>query len=60
MNDAMNLDIRLPIGLLFTVLAILLVAQGVVAGVRVDIAWGAVMAAFGLAMLALAWRARRR
>lgn len=60
MHNGMNLDIRLPIGLLFTVLAILLVAEGLVAGVPVDTAWGTVMAVFGLAMLALAWRARRR
>ena len=63
MAGAMQLDIRLPIGLLFTVLGILLVVEGLVGGYRVDLEWGAVMILFGSAMLALAGRAaaqRRR
>jgi hypothetical protein len=57
MEDAGNLDIRLPIGLLFTVLGILLVIEGLIGGFGADLAWGAVMIAFGIAMLALAARA---
>ena len=52
----MRLDIRLPIGLLFTLLGILLMAYGVVSdpaiyqrslGINVNLGWGAVMGVFG-------------
>jgi hypothetical protein len=61
----MELDIRQPIGLLFTLIGALLIAQGVladlpskgvVAGLNLDIGWGAVMVVFGIAMLMLARR----
>ena len=56
----MQLDIRLPIGGLFTLLGLLLAAQGVVApasanaralGHNVNLVWGLVLLGFGLAML---------
>jgi hypothetical protein len=65
----MELDIRQPIGLLFTVIGVLLIAQGAlvavpaqgaIAGLNLDIGWGAVMVVFGIAMLMLARRARSR
>jgi hypothetical protein len=64
----MSLDLRLPIGLLFTLLGVLLAAYGLASdatayrslGINVNAWWGAVMAAFGGLMLGLAWRAARR
>jgi MYXO-CTERM domain-containing protein len=66
----MAFDIRLPIGLLFTALGLILIAYGAVAdpaiyrahslGVNIDLAWGAVMTLFGLVLLALAALTRRR
>lgn len=61
----MSLDLRLPIGLLFTLLGVLLLVYGLVSdpaiyeaslGLNVNVGWGLVMAAFGGIMLALAWR----
>ena len=52
----MNLDIRLPIGMLFSLLGMLLVLEGLVDGFRVDLAWGGVMILFGSGMLLLAKR----
>jgi hypothetical protein len=48
----MNLDLRLPIGLLFTILGAILVADGLVVGAQVlgfnvNLLWGAVMVLFG-------------
>ncbi len=66
----MTLDIRIPIGLLFTILGLMLVAFGGVSvanapmyerslGVNVNLWWGLAMTVFGLVMLALAWRAKQ-
>jgi hypothetical protein len=58
----MQLDIRTPIGWLFTLIGALLILQGsfgaapmqaAVAGLNIDIAWGGVLAAFGAAMFLL-------
>jgi len=48
----MNLDLRLPIGLLFTILGAILVVDGVVVGAQVlgfnvNLLWGLVMMVFG-------------
>lgn len=66
----MSFDIRLPIGLLFLALGLILVAFGFVSdpaiyrdhslGVNINLAWGAVMAAFGALMTGLALTGRRR
>ena len=65
----MSLDLRLPIGLLFTLLGVLLLLYGFVSdpgiyqaslGINVNAWWGLVMGAFGGLMLGLAWRAQRR
>ena len=62
----MGLDIRIPIGLLFSILALVLIVYGLVSdkmiyarslGYNVNILWGCVMLIFGVAMLALSWRA---
>jgi hypothetical protein len=61
----MGLDIRIPIGLLFSVLALVLIVYGLVSdkmiyarslGYNVNILWGCVMLIFGVAMLALSRR----
>jgi hypothetical protein len=55
----MGLDIRLPIGMLFAVLGLLLLGFGVVGdpaiyqrslGININLGWGAVIEVFGLAM----------
>jgi hypothetical protein len=62
-----NLDIRLPLGLLFTVIGVLLLGYGIASShtapetlwwSNVDAWWGGVLAAFGTLMLILAGRAR--
>jgi hypothetical protein len=62
-----GLDIRAPIGGLFTLLGVMLVGYGLVAGspnaasgaqeTNVNVWWGAVMVVFGVLMLVLARRA---
>ena len=61
----MGLDVRLPIGMLFTVLGLLLTAFGFLSnpslyaqslGVNVNLRWGMVLFFFGLFMLYLATR----
>ncbi len=65
----MGLDIRLPIGLMFSLLGALLAAYGFATrtdaalyarslGLDVDLAWGLVLLAFGLPMLAFALKDR--
>jgi hypothetical protein len=65
----MGLDIRLPIGIIFTIYGAILIIYGAVAdpaifvnslGVNIDVWWGAGMLLFGLVMWTLAFRATRR
>ena len=66
----MGLDIRLPIGLMFTIIGAILVVFGLVSdpiiyethslGINVNLIWGSVLLAFGAGMLGMAWRAYRR
>jgi hypothetical protein len=65
----MDLDVRWPIGFMFSLFGLLLVAYGLVSdpriyerslGINVNLGWGLVLLAFGVVMLALAFRARRR
>ena len=66
----MDLDVRLPIGLMFSLFGVLLAGFGLVSdpriyqahslGINVNFGWGIVLLVFGVAMLALALRARRR
>ena len=65
----MNLDLRLPIGMMFTVFGVILAGWGLVSdraiyerslGVNINLWWGLVLLAFGLAMLGLATAAERR
>jgi hypothetical protein len=63
----MTLDLRLPIGLMFSIFGVMLVIYGLVSdtaiyarslGINVNLWWGLVLLAFGLAMLGFALRAR--
>lgn len=65
----MSLDLRLPMGLLFTLLGLLLSAYGLLGdraiyraslGINVNLWSGLGMLVFGALMLAGAWRASRR
>lgn len=65
----MNLDLRLPIGLMFTIIGALLAVFGFLSdtaiytrsmGINVNLWWGLVLLAFGIFMLGLALRARRQ
>ena len=64
----MRLDIRLPIGMLFAVLGVLLAVYGLTSdpaiyqrslGRNVNLVWGLVLLVFGATMLALGRRAMR-
>lgn len=59
----MGLDIRWPIGLMFTLIGLLLTGYGVVKsadsvslGININLIWGIVLLVFGTAMLVGAWR----
>ena len=64
----MSLDIRIPTGLLFLIIGVLLVGFGLVSdpaiyehslGINVNLWWGLVLVLFSGVMLALAWRAAK-
>jgi arginine exporter protein ArgO len=64
----MGIDIRIPIGILFTIFGILLIAVGVLGdqtiyakslNININLWWGIAMLLFGGAMLALAGYSRR-
>jgi hypothetical protein len=61
----MGLDIRLPIGFLFSIFGVLLIAYGAMSdpaiyqrslGININLAWGLIMLVFGGVMLALSRR----
>lgn len=65
----MQLDLRLPMGLMFSIFGALLVAYGLVSdhaiydrslGINVNLWWGIALLLFGLASLGLALRAGAR
>lgn len=65
----MNFDLRLPIGLLFTLLGLMLSIFGLTSppeiyqkslGLNMNLIWGLVILAFGAGMLFFALRARRK
>lgn len=65
----MQLDLRLPIGMMFTMFGVILAGYGLVSdraiyarslGINVNLWWGLVLLAFGLVMLFFATRAERR
>jgi len=67
----MGLDIRWPIGLMFTVIGLMLVVYGLVTGsdvqlykrsldINVNLYWGLLLLAFGAFMLVSAWRGGKK
>jgi hypothetical protein len=61
----MQLDVRLPIGLMFTVLGIILSVWGGISdraeyqrslNININFWWGLVLLGFGLIMLLMVWR----
>ena len=65
----MKLDVRLPIGLMFSLYGVILAVLGLVKGpeqsqrlfgLNLNFAWGLVVLAFGLVMLVFALRARKK
>jgi hypothetical protein len=65
----MGLDIRLPIGIIFTIYGVMLIIYSLVAdpaifvsslGVNIDLWWGVAMLVFGMIMGILAFRASHR
>lgn len=59
------LDIRWPIGLMFSLVGVLLVVTGLMSspesyqralGINIDLWWGLVLLVFGASMVFLAWR----
>jgi hypothetical protein len=66
----MELDVRLPIGLMFTVFGVLLAGFGLASdpsiyaehslGINVNLGWGVALLLFGATMLGFALRARAR
>lgn len=63
----MNLDLRLPIGWMFSIFGVLLAGYGLVSdkaiyarslGINMNLWWGATLLAFGLFMLFLSYRRR--
>jgi hypothetical protein len=65
----MGLDIRTPIGVMFSLLGAVLAVYGVVGdkaiyvkslGININLWWGLVMLAFGIAMLVMAKRSNQK
>jgi hypothetical protein len=65
----MSLDIRIPIGLMFGIIGLILIVFGLVSdpviyqrslGFNVNFDWGFILVGFSAVMLGLAYRARRR
>lgn len=65
----MSFDLRLPLGLMFSLFGALVTIYGLTSdkaiyakslGLNINLIWGLVMLAFGLWMLTLALRARKR
>ena len=65
----MKFDVRLPIGLMFSIFGVMLVIFGLASdeaiyqrslGINVNLWWGLVLVAFGAAMLWMAWRGRAK
>jgi len=65
----MNFDLRLPIGIMFSLFGLMLVIFGAASdksiyeahslGININLIWGFVMLAFGACMLLLTWRSSK-
>jgi hypothetical protein len=65
----MNFDLRIPLGLMFTMFGLILTGVGLFGGaeltekslgINMNLWWGLVMAGFGLLMLLLAYRGSKK
>ncbi len=66
----MNLDIRMPMGIMFAVFGVLLVGWGLASandpmyqrsfGININLLWGAVQLVFGLVMIYFARKAMKK
>ncbi len=67
----MGLDLRWPIGLMFSLIGALLVVYGLMTnsnqeiyarslGLNINLYWGILLVVFGAAMLTMAWRGARK
>lgn len=65
----MNLDLRVPIGLMFSIIGVLLIAFGLTSddaiyakslGININLWWGMVLLAFGAVMLLLARSGKKK
>ena len=65
----MSFDLRIPVGLMFTLFGLILVGVGLFGdpalyqqslGINMNLWWGLVMTIFGLLMLFFAWRGGKR
>jgi len=65
MSSGIGLDVRIPIGVMFTLFGAIITIFGLVSdpkiyerslGININLWWGLVMLAFGLFMLLMAWR----
>jgi len=65
----MHLDVRIPIGLMFTLFGLLLAGFGLVSdkaiysrslGQNINLSWGVVLLVFGVAMLFFGLRGRKK
>jgi len=59
----MGLDLRWPIGLMFSLIGVLLTGYGAATGpsdkslgMNIDLVWGIVLLIFGVFMIVMAWR----
>jgi hypothetical protein len=69
MSDGMRLDVRIPIGGMFTLIGTIITIYGLVSdkelyerslGININLWWGLVMFAFGAFMLIMARRSSRK
>ncbi len=69
MSDGMKLDVRLPIGAMFTLVGAIVAVYGLFSdpalyerslGININFWWGLVMFAFGAFMLIMAWRGAKK
>jgi multisubunit Na+/H+ antiporter MnhG subunit len=65
----MQLDIRLPIGIMFSLFGLLLAGYGLLSnpeiyerslGININVGWGVVLIVFGGIMLGLGWNGSRK
>jgi hypothetical protein len=66
----MNFDLRIPIGIMFSLFGLILTVFGALSdkamydthslGININLCWGIVLLVFGAFMLALAWSASRK